>query len=179
MLNAKIFVAQEVNTLWSQWKPTDAELALWVEKISRCDEGIFRRAVRDFRASSANRSNTPDLGKIIDLYWKYWRAEKQTKPDDRPKGPSLNYTLQCYEHLNPMMIGRTKAFFSGKHKDFLDPDRLMEAAEKDKEGVQSLYGGFWRIIRAEEEVTPIRRIISKPVPVVPVVEEVAGDGLSF
>ncbi len=141
------FIDSQVKGLWPQWKPTDAEIAVWMRELAAFDYGPARRAMQACYAEQTVHANRPLLGRFLA------QARALSGPAARGRrGPSdvtTDVFLECAEppEAKPHLAGVRKPVYVWPPSRQSDPDYVSACAESMRKHFNRLYGGSWIIVR--------------------------------
>ena len=141
------FIDTEVKGLWPQWKPTDAEIAVWMRELAALDYRLACRAVQAYYAEQMVHANRPLLGRFLA------KARDLARPPMRIARESRDLAtdvfLECIEppEAKPHLAGVRKPVYVWPPSKQSDPDYVSACAESMRKHFNRLYGGSWIIIR--------------------------------
>ncbi|MEN6428325.1 MAG: hypothetical protein ABFE13_23490 [Phycisphaerales bacterium] len=144
------FINRELKGLWPQWKPTEAEVRVWLADLAAFDYAVARAAVQAcFREQAANY-HRPVLGKFLDKA----RSLSQ-RVNGRPQPESRDVTatvfIECHEPPagRPHLTSVRKPVYVRPASRQSDPDYVLACAEHMRTEFERLYGGHWIAIRTD------------------------------
>ncbi len=137
-------VVKEITALWDNWKPNDAQTALWMDNLcGLASPSGALRAVRGHATESAWQR--PVLAKILQQY--YARSDGAPK---RPE-PLIQRTGIFVLAVSPRTGGRPPGAFRElvypPGRDLPPPMVMERDAEKLRTNAEECEGGTWQIGR--------------------------------
>lgn len=142
------FIDREIKGLWPQWRPTEAEIRVWMSDLAALDYAIARTAAQAcFRQQAANY-NRPILGKFLAKARAFARTvarDPQRNVQDVP--PTV--FIECHEPPTgkPHLAGLRKPVYVLPTSRQTDPDYVLACAEHMRTQFEQLYGGHWITVR--------------------------------
>jgi hypothetical protein len=141
------FIDKEVRGLWPKWKPTDAEITVWMRELAAFEYGPAQRAVQAYFAEQMVHAHRPLLGRFLA---KARVLAKPTTHSPRQGGDvTTDVFLDCLESPkdNPHWAGVRKPVYVWPSARQSDPDYVMACAESMRKRFELIYGGRWIVVR--------------------------------
>lgn len=141
------FIDKQVRGLWPQWKPTDAEIAVWMRELAAFDLPLARRAVQAYYAEQMVHAQRPLLGRFLA------QARALTRPAHRccrePSDLTTGTFLECFQppEGKPYLKGVRKPVYVWPLSRQSDPDYVSACAGSMRKHFDRLYGGHWIVVR--------------------------------
>ena len=89
------FIATELRGLWPDWRPTDAETAVWANHLKGYSADDAKRLLRDYYAAGGSARKRPDLSQFVKvLHAKNARRDSTPVAGQRSSEPRLLCHLQ-------------------------------------------------------------------------------------
>lgn len=142
------FIDHELKGLWPGWKPTEAEVRIWLTDLAAFDYAIARTAAQGcFREQAANYQR-PVLRKFLD---KARSLSQRTHrcPSSESHDPPATIFIECSDPpaAKPHLAGVRKPVYVRPASRRSDPDYVLACAEHMRTQFEHLYGGRWIAVR--------------------------------
>jgi len=152
------FIDNELKGLWPGWKPTEAEVRIWLADLAAFDCAVARTAAQAcFREQAANYQR-PVLRKFLDkarsLSQRVHGGARSESQD-----PETTVFIECWQPpaAKPHLAGVRKPVYVRPASRQSDSDYVLACAEYMRTQFERLYGGRWITLRTGNSMAGITR----------------------
>lgn len=140
------FIDKQVRGLWPQWKPTDAEIAVWMRELAAFELPLARRAVQAYYAEQTVHAQRPLLGRFLAQIRALTRPTRRIARESRDV--ITDVFLECVQppEAKPHLEGVRKPVYVWPRSKQSDPDYVRLCAADMQNHFTRLYGGHWIIV---------------------------------
>ena len=138
-----------ITSLFPKWDPTEAEVRLWEDNLSRFPDNIVKQAVDGYKLTREGNWSAPRLDLMLSRCRNLYA---EIKTPTRDNDLITLYVLECTDHKKKFKIGQ-KTSQSCHRKCLNHPQAVLEqAAAYHLAQVKRMYGGEYIIHWKEQGV---------------------------
>ena len=135
------FLSQELQGLWPDWQPSEAETGAWMGILSNYDYGPACTAIKQHWAGNKTLFRRPKPADFIEKVKVLLQNSKRQKVKN--VAPETDVFIRCIENDEcPGRIGWEVGIFVGAERQ-KDHDYVMRVAENMRKSHETMYFGHW------------------------------------
>jgi len=141
-----IFIEKELEGLWPDWQPTEAETRVWLNTLERFDYNTARTAIQQYFSDTGGNYRRPKPSGFITKASVISQGKSVSK--EKPELPQTHVFISCIEppENNPNRTDHKIPVYPDDLKRIDDEDYVRNCAHGMAERFKQLYGGHWIVI---------------------------------
>ncbi len=140
------FIDVEIKGLWSDWRPTEAEIRVWMGLLGSCEYGLSRVALQQCFCGPAGRYRRPQGAAFMEQVKALSASARSVAR--RSCDPEPKAYIQCIEAPpgKPHLLGRQVPIYVWPPSRQTDPAYVLACAEHAAAKHARLYTGRWIVL---------------------------------